>query len=402
MRANNKGRRPIPLLYHRLALLLVLLSPSAAPAFGGFFVGSNGRRVSTATVVMMRSNATTVLSIRVDRPRYPDQFALVIPVPATFEKAHVKVLPHAVFERVERLAAPRLRAFLEKDPCFQSQQFGCPSIPPRPPHCPYRWVESAAQDESDPKFVAGEYAFTLINGGNTRALRDWFDQHQLTLPDNAEDHLRPYVARGMQFLVAHADLSEQSVEDRRPRPIRVHFDSDTFTLPIGVSRINSAGFYNLTMYVLGIDQRFTVASRHGVTIPTRLTVAPTVLEQFDTFYGNLRDKTLQKNPGAVVTEFAGPAIGCDGCLGSGLTVSDLKFLGADVALSTRQETVINVERPLVWGGLTPDAVQAGTQREMRRLRRCVRLQALMPLGEMRMRYPSNLMGPSTGRRLSRA
>ncbi|MCS6901642.1 MAG: hypothetical protein RMJ98_16610, partial [Myxococcales bacterium] len=64
--------------------------------------------------------------------------------------------------------------------------------------------------------------------------------------------------------------------------------------------------------------------------PTNLDVGEITKEQFATFYAALFDQTLEKNPRAVVTEYAWDASTCDPCPGPTLSARDFTTLGADV------------------------------------------------------------------------
>jgi hypothetical protein len=51
---------------------------------------------------------------------------------------------------------------------------------------------------------------------------------------------------------------------------------------------------------------------------------------FGAFYAALFDRTLERKPGAVVTEYACPALTCEPCPGPVLNANDFMTLGADV------------------------------------------------------------------------
>ena len=59
-------------------------------------------------------------------------------------------------------------------------------------------------------------------------------------------------------------------------------------------------------------------------------VADAVRSRFGSFYAALFDRTIEKNPGAVVTEYAWDANTCDPCPGPTLGQEDFVLLGADV------------------------------------------------------------------------
>ena len=96
-----------------LALPLVLaLSATTheAKAFCGFYVGgADAKLFNNATmVVMMREGTRTVLSMQNNYQGPPENFAMVVPVPIVLREENVKTLPAEIFDRVDKLAAPRL------------------------------------------------------------------------------------------------------------------------------------------------------------------------------------------------------------------------------------------------------------------------------------------------------
>src|SRR6185369_3769796 len=89
-------------------------------AFCGFYVsGANSDLFNRATmVVLMRNGTRTILSMRNNYEGPPENFAMVVPVPAVLHEEDVRTLPHEIFDRVDQLAAPRLVEYWERDPCY--------------------------------------------------------------------------------------------------------------------------------------------------------------------------------------------------------------------------------------------------------------------------------------------
>jgi hypothetical protein len=117
-------------------------------------------------------------------------------------------------------------------------------------------------------------------------------------------------------------------------PLRFHYDSDTFSLPVRLGLINSAGKQDLIVHVLARQARYEAANYPNVAIPTNLDVAEAARDAFGAFYAALFDRTLADTPGAVVTEYAWSAGSCDPCPQEPLNLAELTTLGADVLPST--------------------------------------------------------------------
>ena len=100
--------------------VLALVMPSRpAQAFCGFYVsGSDKKMFNDATnVVLMRSGTRTVLAMQNDYRGPLENFAMVVPVPVVLKEGDVRVVPKAVFDRIDSLSSPRLVEYWEQDPC---------------------------------------------------------------------------------------------------------------------------------------------------------------------------------------------------------------------------------------------------------------------------------------------
>jgi hypothetical protein len=67
-----------------------------------------------------------------------------------------------------------------------------------------------------------------------------------------------------------------------------------------------------------------------VTLPTNLELDESVRTRFPEFFAALFDQTMEKNPRAVVTEYAWSVSSCDPCPGPTLSSTELDVLGGDV------------------------------------------------------------------------
>ena len=326
------------------ALAAVLLgAPGAASAFCGFYVtGSDQQLVADATqVVLMRKGTRTVLSMQNNYKGPPEAFAMVIPVPVVLKEQDVKTLPAQVFANVERMGAPRLVEYWEQDPCrppapppdmAPGRVMGGRAPVPEPKKAPDLGVTVEAQ------FNVGEYQIVILSAKDSTGLDTWLRREKYSIPKGAEPLLRPYVESGSKFFVAKVDTKKVKFVGGRAdlSPLRFHYDTDQFVLPIRLGLANSGGTQDLIVSILAPNQRYELANYKNVTIPTNLEVKDAVRERFGAFYAALFDRTLERNPGAVVTEYAWQATTCDPCPGPTLTANDFMTLGADVLDSQQQ------------------------------------------------------------------
>ncbi len=321
-----------------MVVALACLAPRAAEAFCGFYVspGENQLVADATQVVLMRKGTRTVLSMQNNYKGPPSDFAMVIPVPVVLKEADVKTLPRSVFGNVERMGAPRLVEYWEQDPCRRDEEryesrrqlASAGAAPPTP--------KKAKPDDLgvtvEAQFAVGEYKIVILSAKEATGLDTWLRREKYNIPKGAEPLLRPYVENGMKFFVAKVDPKKVQFVDGRAdlSPLRFHYDSDSFELPIRLGLANSTGTQDLIVSILSPGQRYEVANYPNVTIPTNLEVKDDIKPRFGAFYASLFDRTMEKNPGAVVTEYAWQATTCDPCPGPALNGNDFQLLGADV------------------------------------------------------------------------
>jgi len=336
----------MPAMLHRLralglalplALAATAVSP-AADAFCGFYVAGadSSKLFNNATmVVLMREGTRTVLSMQNNYQGPPENFAMVVPVPVVLQKENVKTLPMAVFDKIDKLAAPRLVEYWEQDPC-------APLPPPVPMGMPgsvrYRAMGASKSSGADlgvtieAQFTVGEYEIVILSARDSLGLDTWLRQEKYSIPAGAEPLLRPYVQGGSKFFVAKVDTKKVRFENGMAQlsPLRFHYDSETFALPVRLGLVNSAGTQDLIVHILARGQRYETANFANVAIPTNLDVKDKVRNDFGSFYAALFDRTLARNPGAVITEYSWDASTCDPCPGPTLNGADFATFGADV------------------------------------------------------------------------
>jgi hypothetical protein len=316
----------------------LLATPRVADAFCGFYVGGGGSELfnNATQVVLMRAGTRTVLSMQNNYQGPPSDFAMVVPVPVVLHEGDVKTLTADVFAKVDQMGSPRLVEYWEQDPCQVDdyEEYGRASMP-------MRMAKSGSYDESAPsdhgvtieaQFTVGEYQILILSAKDSTGLDTWLRAQKYQIPKGAEPLLRPYVESGMKFFVAKVDPKKVRFDHGMAQlsPLRFHYDSDEFALPIRLGLANSNGTQDLVVNILAPHQRYEVANYGNVTIPTNLDVKDETKSQFGAFYAALFDRTVETNPGAVVTEYAWDASTCDPCPGPQLDESDFATLGADV------------------------------------------------------------------------
>ncbi len=328
----------------RLVVAALCLAPFAASAFCGFYVAGGGAELfnNATQVVLMREGTRTVLSMQNNYQGPPEDFAMVIPVPVVLKKDQVKTLPREVFARIDTLSAPRLVEYWEQDPCY---------VEP-----PYEEEDRMVQKSGgavrreggggigalvkvEARFEVGEYDVVILSAKDALALELWLKQNKYKIPEGAEPLFRPYVQQGLKFFVAKVNSKKVTFEKGMAKlsPLRFHYDTDKFELPVRLGLINAKEKQDLIVHVLARNQRYELANLPNVTIPTNIDLAPSAKSEFPFFYVSLFDRTLAKNPKAVITEYAWQATSCDPCPTSPLSQADFATLGADVMATKQSE-----------------------------------------------------------------
>ena len=318
------------------AALIVVAAAGRADAFCGFYVsGAGAEMFNNAThVVLMRMGTRTVLSMQNNYQGPPQDFALVVPVPVVLREDSVKTLRADVFAKVDAMSSPRLVEYWEQDPCYVEP----PYEHMLPMSAPTMVMESGSAAGGgygvtiEAQFTVGEYQIVILSAKESTGLDRWLRDTGYKIPPFAEPLLRPYVESGSKFFVARVDPKKVRFEKGQAMlsPLRFHYDSDEFALPIRLGLANSRGVQDLVVNVLAPNQRYEVANYRNVTIPTNLDVTDEVRRRFGEFYAALFDRTVEMNPRAVVTEYAWDASSCDPCPGPTLDGDDMATLGADV------------------------------------------------------------------------
>ena len=323
-----------------VAMASATLPAATARAFCGFYVsGADQKLYNNATmVVMMRNGTRTVLSMQNNYQGPPEGFAMVVPVPVVLAQSDVRTLPRALFQRVDVMAAPRLVEYWEQDPCPVQEEIydnkeggtgtrakgeeGSMGNPKLNDH----GVKIEAQFDVD------EYEILILSAKDSGGLDTWLRERGYKIPAGAAEVLRPYVASGSKFFVAKVDPEKVRFDgdEAALSPLRFHYDTETFTLPIRLGLLNAGPAQDLIVHILGTSKRYEAANYANVFIPTNLDVADAVRNRYGEFYAALFDRTLASKPKSIVTEYAWDATSCDPCPGPTLNSDDLNLLGGDV------------------------------------------------------------------------
>ncbi|HEY4181470.1 MAG TPA: DUF2330 domain-containing protein [Kofleriaceae bacterium] len=324
------------------AALALAATASTASAFCGFYVeGSGAKLAADATeVTLMRSGTRTVLAMQNDFKGPLNDFAMVVPVPVVLKEKDVKTLDKGVLARIDSLGSPRLVEYWEQNPCpvprderMYDDERAMPMMAPSASMGAGQ-AEKKATVKIEAQFAVGEYKILILSATEAAGLKTWLTDNGYRIPDGAEPLLRPYIEAGSKFFVAKVDPKKVKMvgDHAELSPLRFTYDSEEFALPIRLGMANSTGKQDLIVNIIA-DTRYEVANYKNITIPTNFDVKDSVKPRFAEFYAALFDKTMDANPGAVITEYAWdaqPYSMCDPCPPEIPTDGDAMTLGGDV------------------------------------------------------------------------
>jgi hypothetical protein len=323
-----------------LVIFAVTLGSTTASAFCGFYVAGGGAELfnNATQVVLMRNGTRTVLSMQNGYQGPPEDFAMVVPVPVVLQKEQVKTLARGVFDKIDKLSAPRLVEYWEQDPCpqpsmrDQSAERMAPMMAKSKAAPAGRLMEFDDRVVVEAQFDVGEYEIVILSAEDGLGLERWLERNGYKIPAGAAPLFRPYIQQGMKFFVAKVNVKKVTFTNGQAvlSPLRFHYDSERFELPVRLGLINAKDKQDLIVHVLARGQRYDVANLPNVTIPTNIDLVPSTKNEFGPFYASLFDRTQAKGKGAVVTEYSWDANSCDPCPTPALSMTDLVAFGLDV------------------------------------------------------------------------
>ena len=112
-------------------------------------------------------------------------------------------------------------------------------------------MKSAVDESSDARlgvtieaeFTVAEYDIVILSAKDSGGLDKWLRKNEYNIPKGANAVLRPYVEQNTKFFVAKVDSKKVKFRDGKAvlSPLRFHYDAPTFTLPVRLGLLNSAG-----------------------------------------------------------------------------------------------------------------------------------------------------------------
>ena len=332
-----------------LAFVAATLVASSASAFPGFFAYQGKKPINRSThVVLMKKDATTVVSVMPDYDGDLKPFAVVLPVPDDVKAPTVHTLRRDFVDRVDQISAPRFHEFWEMEPCeegkaeqewerdlsvkgsgFLGMSMGGEPTPAGVTFKPGKEMGLTVV----PEFKEGEQTFHVVSAAEAADIAGWLKQKGYTAPEGANEAVAGYVKSGMSFLVAEVDTKKVELigGDRAVvSPIR-YFTQKPVNVNSTLGLLNLGEKQDLYVHVITPSDRYEVKNYPNAFPPTNIEVDFKVKERVGEFYAGLHDVLLKKQPLAFLNEYAWPSRGCgQPCPNEPLLIHELLTLGGDV------------------------------------------------------------------------
>lgn len=260
-------------------------------------------------------------------PKSP--FAMIVAVPRDVSRADVGAIPVNLFDRIDRLSAPRFADFWEKHPCEPGPPEQSPLMQPKEAS-PER-TDPAGSFETSPLQALEHSAVTEVFVGDQNELEMWLDQRDYALPSGAAEAISEAREQGARFVALAMDVEKLSFFDDDSAPL-VPLSWTSSRKHTTYSRLGLPSIFeghDLYIYTLSSDGRFEVENYPTRIAATNLRVDAVARTHMGELYVALYDDFSEKHPDSFVLEYAWPASSCGPPCGTPpLTPSDVARLGA--------------------------------------------------------------------------
>ncbi|HTJ80509.1 MAG TPA: DUF2330 domain-containing protein [Polyangiaceae bacterium] len=303
-----------------------LADPSVAQA--QLVVGKSDPKPTEQRVIVLREGDRSIvtLSARVDAKA--ERVAWLYPIDAVGDGGVDALAPTPVDPKIVRAVAdvsgPKIQEYWELDPCELHTAIG-------PGPGPSSGSDAAPKPKDDASASkAPGFDVSLVHGKLDDA-KDALKKKGLELPKSAEAALSAYLDAGKTIVVA--DVATKDLDGGRLPPLRIETTSTAFTLPTRLAATREGAA--LEIFVIAPGVRFEAESEPNVAAFTNLDVGVAAKGGLPSLFERLRARSLADQPGALLTEYAWRASGCDQCA-SPLDQATFDALGLRVLPSAKE------------------------------------------------------------------
>ena len=301
---------------------------AARPASAFLVVGTDTAQSAgpEVRVVMLHDGSRSVVAVAptVRGPAKP--LAVIVPLQKTAIET-LAAAPITIFERTDKLAAPRVDELWELDPCelHPNQQ----SAPPGASAAAAPSTSASVAPGASPSKVGG-YDVTILDAADSTNAGKWLVDHGYKVPEGAADALAAATRGGAVLAVARIEGAQLAFEGGVARlpPLSFVMEGPP-VLPLRLAGLGGDGARDVVIDVLS-RSRLEATNLLNVAVPTNLDAREEARSDLEGLHRAVVSYTFEKTPGAAMTEYAWLASSCDGCgAGGGVSADDLLALGID-------------------------------------------------------------------------
>jgi len=311
---------------------LLLLSPSVASAFCGFYVAKADTKLfnKASQVAIARDDNKTVMTMANDYQGSLKEFAIVIPVPTVITRQQIHIGDKAVLDHLDAYSAPRLVEYFDDNPCERRYKEESLRMPASSPVMQDLKRSKNLGVTIEASYTIGEYDILILSAKQSGGLETWLRDSGYRIPSGATAVLESYIKQNMKFFVAKVNIKEQQkLGFTFLRPIQVAYESPKFMLPIRLGTVNANGTQELFIYTLTRGGRVETTNYRTVKLPSDMEIPTYVKNDFGAFYKAMFGRQVAKEDmHAVFLEYAWDMNWCDPCAADPLTRKELRDLGA--------------------------------------------------------------------------
>ena len=210
---------------------------------------------------------------------------MVVPVPVVLQKENVKTLAARALRPHRQARCPAPRRVLGAGPLPPGRRGLRHSFSDEP-----RAAGGSARNDaairarrrreragaSRPRSPSASTRSSSSERTTRSASTTWLHDNGYAHPRRRRGAAPPVRARRDEVLRGQGRPAKVTLHERARAtlsPLRFHYDSDAFALPVRLGLLNSAGTQDLIVHILARGQRYEVANYDNVAIPTNLDVA---------------------------------------------------------------------------------------------------------------------------------
>lgn len=281
----------------------------------------------TAQVALVRQGDLTTFTVSINPQGTPQDFSLILPVPALLAEGDIAVLDSEIFARLSGTTG-----------VLRMPDAGC-SPPERSGGGDADGGGDGGGDGTpsgtvtvEAEYLVGDYAITMLSATESSALFTWLTDHGYQVAPAVLPALEDYIAEGMYFLAAQVSEGASVADGSALPPLQVRYTSPTLTIPIRMAALSVPGEQNMVTYVI-LDRgprgnRAGISSYPEFTVPDQCIWGEPGVDDFGAFYETrFRPGWEAAGRAAWAVEWAGGPYDCNPCSDVSLLPEDLAALG---------------------------------------------------------------------------